>query len=203
MYAWISTVYMGKAYEMRPYIEKLFQIDPFTLGNSLLTGVASWMRGDIEGAITTLEKAMKTDPGFRWGNFWLANILARNQKYERLKNVVDSVCEADATDIVAEWLMFFWHACQHNKEKALEVLTDTVRKFTWNDPEGVWIMAGLFSMIDEKNQALDWLEHAVKRGWINFPLFAKNDPFLENIRGEPRFKKLMERVKHEWENFEV
>ena len=32
---------------------------------------------------------------------------------------------------------------------------------------------------------------------------AKNDPFLENIRGEPRFKKLMERVKREWENFEV
>ncbi len=26
---------------------------------------------------------------------------------------------------------------------------------------------------------------------------------LENIRGEERFKKLMERVKHEWENFEV
>jgi hypothetical protein len=26
---------------------------------------------------------------------------------------------------------------------------------------------------------------------------------LENVRGEPRFKKLMERVKHEWENFEV
>ena len=26
---------------------------------------------------------------------------------------------------------------------------------------------------------------------------------IENIRGEPRFKKLMERVKREWENFEV
>lgn len=26
---------------------------------------------------------------------------------------------------------------------------------------------------------------------------------LENIRGEERFKKLMERVKNEWENFEV
>jgi hypothetical protein len=26
---------------------------------------------------------------------------------------------------------------------------------------------------------------------------------LANIRGEPRFKKLMERVKYEWEHFEV
>jgi hypothetical protein len=34
-------------------------------------------------------------------------------------------------------------------------------------------------------------------------LFAEHDPFLEKIRAEERFKKLMERVKHEWEHFEV
>jgi len=50
---------------------------------------------------------------------------------------------------------------------------------------------------------LNWLEHAVDRGFINYPLLAEKDPFLANIRGEERFKKLMERVKHEWEHFEV
>jgi len=41
--------------------------------------------------------------------------------------------------------------------------------------------------------------------WHRYELFAFTgiDFFIENIRGEPRFKKLMERVKHEWENFEV
>jgi len=29
------------------------------------------------------------------------------------------------------------------------------------------------------------------------------DPYLANIRGEPRSKKLMERVKKEWEEFET
>jgi hypothetical protein len=29
------------------------------------------------------------------------------------------------------------------------------------------------------------------------------DPCLANIRGEERFKKLMERVKYEWEHFEA
>jgi hypothetical protein len=47
------------------------------------------------------------------------------------------------------------------------------------------------------------LEHAVNLGYIDYPWFSKIDPYLENIRGEPRFKKLMERIKHEWENFEV
>jgi hypothetical protein len=47
------------------------------------------------------------------------------------------------------------------------------------------------------------LEYATSRGFINYPFLNEYDPLLENIRGEPRFKKLMERVKHEWENFEV
>jgi non-specific serine/threonine protein kinase len=54
-----------------------------------------------------------------------------------------------------------------------------------------------------KYEALDWLENAVHKGFINYPFISEHDPFLKNIRSEPRFKKLMERVKREWENFEV
>lgn len=46
------------------------------------------------------------------------------------------------------------------------------------------------------------LKHMI-RGFINYPFFSKIDPFLENIRGDERFKKLIERVKREWENFEI
>ena len=60
-----------------------------------------------------------------------------------------------------------------------------------------------FAVLDEKEKAMDWLERAVGRGCNNYPLLAEQYPLLENIRGEPRFKKLLERVKHEWENFEV
>ena len=44
---------------------------------------------------------------------------------------------------------------------------------------------------------------SVDLGNINYPLFSELDPWLENIRGEERFKELMVRVKHQWENFEV
>jgi non-specific serine/threonine protein kinase len=66
-----------------------------------------------------------------------------------------------------------------------------------------WEIAASFALINEKDKSLEWLENAVDRGFINYPFLNEYDPFLENIRGEPRFKKLMERVKHEWENFEV
>jgi hypothetical protein len=64
-------------------------------------------------------------------------------------------------------------------------------------------MAEGYALIGEKDEAINWLEEGMKWGFINYPFLNEIDPFLENIRGEPRFKKLMERVKHEWENFEV
>ena len=64
-------------------------------------------------------------------------------------------------------------------------------------------MAESYALIDEYKEALDWLEHGVDFGFINYPFLTEYDRLLGNIRSKPRFKKLMERVKHEWENFEV
>jgi hypothetical protein len=64
-------------------------------------------------------------------------------------------------------------------------------------------MAHGYALIDEKEKALDWLENAVDRGFIAYSFLISHDPFLKNIRGEERFEKLMERVKYEWEIFEV
>jgi hypothetical protein len=65
----------------------------------------------------------------------------------------------------------------------------------------IW-MAESYALINEINESIDWLEHGVTCGFINYLFLMEYDPFLANIRGEPRFKKLMERVKYEWEHFE-
>jgi disulfide oxidoreductase YuzD len=62
--------------------------------------------------------------------------------------------------------------------------------------------ASFCSFLGQPNDALDWLENAISRGFTNYP-FMELDPFLNNIRGEERFAKLMERVKYEWEHFDV
>ncbi len=85
----------------------------------------------------------------------------------------------------------------------MATLSDGVKHYLWVDPDLPWMVAGLFAVMGEKAEALRWLEHAIDRGWINYPLFAEHDPLLENIRGEERFNKLMDRIKPEWERFEV
>jgi len=66
-----------------------------------------------------------------------------------------------------------------------------------------YYMADIYALLGEKEKAFEWVEHAVSIGYINYPFLNIYDPFLANIRGEESFRKLMERVKYEWEHFEV
>ncbi len=63
-------------------------------------------------------------------------------------------------------------------------------------------MARIYAMVDKRQQALDWLENAVNRGFINYPCLSKYDLVLTSLHSEPRFQKLMVRVKEEWKAFE-
>jgi hypothetical protein len=58
-------------------------------------------------------------------------------------------------------------------------------------------------MNGESEEAVEWLEHGVDLGAINYPFLSLLDPYLENLRGDSRFNDLMVRVKREWEAFEV
>ena len=59
-----------------------------------------------------------------------------------------------------------------------------------------------YSLLGDHDAALDWLEIAVSRGWINYPLYARTDPFLEPLRSVPRFQEFLARVKVLWEHFD-
>jgi hypothetical protein len=66
-----------------------------------------------------------------------------------------------------------------------------------------WHMSTFYSYLNDNDQSLDWLENAVDRGFINYPMLNDYDKLLKNVRNEERYKKLMKRVKHEWENLKV
>jgi hypothetical protein len=95
------------------------------------------------------------------------------------------------------------YALQGKKEEALNQITKDLLELVHHDCEWATTLIESYTIIGEREKALDLLEHSISGGLINYPFLNEYDPFLENIRYEPRFKKLMERVKREWESFEV
>ena len=98
-------------------------------------------------------------------------------------------------------LRFFTLALRGEKEEALRVLTPEAREIFWGDFHLPWLITEGYSVLEEKEEALRWLERTIERGNFNYPLLNEMDPFLENIRSEERFKALMVGVKKKWETF--
>jgi hypothetical protein len=99
--------------------------------------------------------------------------------------------------------MMFAHALEGQRAKALEWVTEEFRSAMKGDElYPIWV-AESYSLLGEKEEAIGWLEEGVRWGFINYPFLATHDAYLANIRGEKRFEKLLERVKEEWEGFEV
>jgi eukaryotic-like serine/threonine-protein kinase len=94
------------------------------------------------------------------------------------------------------------HALRGNKAQALEIVTDEWTGPAWQDYWIPYTVAQGYALLGETAEALRWLEHAVDKGWINYPYLSEVDPWLQNIRSDPRFEELMRRVKREWEEFE-
>lgn len=94
-------------------------------------------------------------------------------------------------------------ALQGNIAKTKKAMSGGVKSKAICDYYNLWVMAVCDSIIRRKDEAITSLECAFNLGAVSYPFFAETDPFLEKISGEECFKKLMERTKFAWENFEV
>ena len=115
--------------------------------------------------------------------------------------VIDDLVSRETPDLFTEWGLFLTHAIRGDGALALQALGEQTKHYFWVSPEFMWLGASTFALAGLKEDALDWLDHVVDSGWINYPLLFQDDPLLESIRGEERFKELMVKVKRDWEAF--
>ncbi len=65
--------------------------------------------------------------------------------------------------------------------------------------ESYW-MAGIYSLLGDKPQALLWLRHAVQRGNHNYPWFQRDKNF-DKMRNDQEYQRIMEDVRQRWERY--
>ncbi len=207
---WLGLEYywhVGRPELSEPILDKLMDLDPLSPLNHLIIGLKFVWDGEYDNAFRSFEHVLELEPGSILVQFWTAYSLLRSREYDKAYDLIDSMTRQESTDqmhkVFTGWLLFLKYGLNGQRSEALEAMNEDVINFFWNDADLPFYGAGGFALIDEKEEAFRWLEHSINKGFINYPALSETDPFLENLRGEPRFKELMKQVKHEWENFEV
>jgi len=201
----ISFMYsmVGKPELAKPYAKPAIVIDPL---NPIIYWGEWWVNlseGKLDHALETSYRAYNLDKVNMASIFGYAHTLAMNNKVKKATELFDSLIITYPTQFHTRLGKALRHAINNQNQDALQSLTEDLKKAAEMDHLIAWYLSEVYALIGENNKAIDFLERTTKDVFINYPLFAKHDPLLENIRGEERFKKLMERVKYEWENFEV
>jgi len=195
--------YSGKIEAARVIINRLLKIDPLTWLNHFALSFLYIMEGDYTSALKQTEEMYLMEPDNPYIKYIYAYQLGYVKSYKKSYKLFEEIASEGKVSFICSLSNFVKYSFQNEKEKALTAVSSELKRKSENDFEVAWQMAECYAMINEKKLALDCIENAINRGVINYPFWAEKNPFLENIRGEERFKKLMERVKYEWENFEV
>jgi len=201
----ISTVYVvtGKISAAVPYCERLMQIDPLSFPANWYKGGLYYYDGRFNLALQAWRRLYRLEPENPFGQFMYALILTYHKEMDEAISIIDQNAKANPGTVFAKLGLILKYAIKGNKEKAFQEITPDFQKTVQRDYTYSHHLASFFALIDEKEETLNWLENAVNRGFINYPFLSEYDPFFENIRGEERFKKLMERVRFEWEHFKA
>jgi tetratricopeptide (TPR) repeat protein len=181
----------------------MLEIDPLTPVSQSSLACMNWMEGKFDLALEYMVKWSQMEPDSLLAKCYIAQLLLWNNQIDEANKFIDQFVKDASGHMLTQLILFLKYSFEKKKEEAYTIFNENIEEIAWNDFHLPWYVAECFALLDDKDKAIKWLEHAVDRSFINYHLFMDLDPFLENIRREERFKKLMERVKYEWENFEV
>ncbi len=202
---WCSWMLMmtGKFSYILPIIETAIKIDPLNPLHYMTKGAAEFFNGKFDLGVKYCSKAHKMQPDNPMLTFWYTICLAYAGKKEDAINILDNHLNLQQSnpDNFTQQAYFLKLILTGEKDKISQLESFFVNaKY---DLQHSYHNGCFYAYINEKKQALDWLDNAVNKGFSIYPLINKYDPFLKNIRGENKFQELMKRVKEQWENFQA
>ena len=203
-------VYLSLGYDIvgqdevaRSLVEKCAKIDPINPLNDAIAGWNHFFGGRFDSALDSLLAAYNLSPENPMHQYFKALILVYNDRADEAYEFIFKNVEEQSENIWSQVTIFLKYIIKRDKDKLTLLMTPDFVKKIHCDLQYSYHVATFYAYLDEKEESIKWLENAINRGFINYPLLSEHDKLLNNIRGEERFKKLMERVKYEWENFEV
>jgi non-specific serine/threonine protein kinase len=196
----VTACYAGKIEATRPFVARLLEIDPLTPRGYVASVVQHIYGGNFVAALEPARTAIRLDPEGLMARFGCFLACTYGQRVEEFEPLLVK-WQKEAPEHAHPQLLAAFIAAERDEEVPI---SDAVRDLAQYDVVVAGhVLAATLSMLGKTEEALKWLERGAELGFINYPFLSHLDPRFENLRRDPRSKELFERIKYEWEHFEV
>jgi serine/threonine protein kinase/tetratricopeptide (TPR) repeat protein len=183
---------MGRTEESLAAAKRALELDPLDLIMNVHLAWHYWLAREYDHQIEQSRKALELDPNYHQGLFFLG--LA----YEQKGMFAQAIAEHEKATAVSDRSMVMLSALGHayglagRKGEAQRVLTE-LKELSDRRHFGAYEIAAIYVSLGEKDQAFAWLDRAFQErsSWLTY---LKREPRLDSLRGDPRFRELMQRV---------
>jgi serine/threonine protein kinase/Flp pilus assembly protein TadD len=192
----------GRVPMARALMDRLQQVDPLTSMNLAMYGIVAMCDGDYAEAMRWTQRAVDVDPANPTHRMLHAQTLAANDRQAEAIAMLHRVARDAPSMAWAQLAAALGFALEGKREQVVSAITADLRDAAQWDDVFSWWMADSFALVGETEAALDAVERMIDLGVINYPFLSQYEPFLANVRSEPRFGLLMEHARRQWNTFE-
>lgn len=173
-------------------MKKAVELDPLSLIYNTDLGVTLILARRYDEGIERLRRVLELDPNFYYAHYNLG--LALELKGDLAGAITECKRARELSDdpVPAAYLGHAYGVAGRGDE-ALQILNELgeVAKHRYvPNPAFALVELGL----GNKEKALDWLEKSYDAHEARFIAYVKVDPFLDPLRGDPRFEALVQKV---------
>jgi TolB-like protein/cytochrome c-type biogenesis protein CcmH/NrfG len=172
--------------------KRAIELDPLSPVINADLGTTFYYAGRYDESAKQLRKTLEIDPTFFYAHFNLGIVLQVTgdlagaiAEYEKAKQLNDDPFMA-TTCAAAK-------AQAGDKDAALRMLSDLDKISQHREVVGYW-RALLYLSLNNKDEALRWLEQGYEERDGSNISWIKVDPLLDSLHGDPRFEALVQKV---------
>jgi len=226
----LASVYTEKGNSLEAIIvtKKVLEINPNNAEAHFWLGYIFRYTGFLDRAIEEMETAVKLDPlnpRFRsilctytylqkyddalkcldydekslFNVAWKGVVYVCLKKYEDAKNCFERAISIDSEGILGIWSNAMICFINGEREKGLKLLKVLEDSETY-DAEQIYNLANVYGLYGENDGCFRLLHKCIEGGFFNYPLIL-TDPFLNPVRDDPEFQKIVNKAKYRHENF--
>lgn len=182
--------------EGRRLLEKASVIDPLTLMSASSEGWYYLFNGNYNVAVKKFYDWQKSMEAIKSPILiLLAWVHALNRDLDEAIRIIDNIIIHKPNHVMAAIGSFMKSAWRGDKEKALNFINEQLINAAWWDDVYSMMMSEAFASIDELDKSFKWLEHAIDYGCTNEDFLVEHDHFLDKLKSDKRFEKMLDKVK--------
>ena len=143
-------------------------------------------------------QALRSIPEFKMLRWTCAVALISLGKLQEALDLLEAAPPEQVDTIYGRLCVFLELELKGRHDEALvsvsPELLERARKVEWCS----WWVGECYAFAGEQELAIEWLENAFERGFMNYPYFSQHARILRKLDDNPRFHELLGKVKTAW-----